>query len=474
MKYVILVLVVCGLILGATSLGLAEQQFKGMHLKMLACGDTAVTRLVKILDEFERKTGIKVTIDMYPYPGLIDKVVVETSAKSPTYQLFWIDSPWIGQLGEAGALYDLTPLAIRDYEEAGIGDIIPVQIQENSWQGKLLAFPASGMCWFMHYRKDLFEDPVEKANFLKEYGYELDVPKTWKQYRDIAEFFTRQPGEKLAGKVLEQPFYGCSQAYSRVQGAITHDYFGIMRSFGGEFWGEDGFCVMNQEPHVKAAEFMKSLLPYNPPDALSLMWDLRTGYFERGECALSCYWTVRTVRLENPEEAKVATIGNPGYAKNPTYQGMKAPTYTGCLSFAINSRVSKKEAEAAWEFIKWGCGEEVCRKLASMGISQFRRSILADPELQEKYPYYKAILECSDAPLNSAGYSDVAKRRIFHPFYTDVEEIFGLELNRAMMGEQTCEEALDRATNAINARLAMFSEDTRKRWITDVKCEVLD
>jgi len=465
MKRLIAVFLVGAFVLGVTSVGLAEKKFEGVELKMLACGDTAVTRLVTILDEFKDLTGCEVTIDMYPYPGLIDKVVVETSAKSPTYQLFWVDSPWVGQLGEAGALYDLTELAKRDYEEAEIGDILPSQIQENSWQGKFLAFPASGMTWLMHYRKDLFEHAEEKANFKAKYGYDLGVPKTWAQYRDIAEFFTRKPGDTLAGKTISNPFYGCTQAYSRVQGAITHDYFGIMRSFGGEFWSQEtGFCIMNQEPHIKAAEFMKSLMPYNPEDALSLMWDLRTGFFERGETALSCYWSVRTVRLENPEEAAVRTIGVPGYAPNPMEGEKKYPAYTGCLSFAINSRASKKEVEAAWEFIKWGCGEEICRRLADMGISQFRKSILTDPELQAKYPYYKTLLE----------QQEYAKRRIYHPFYADAEETFGLELNKFMMGEQTAKEALDTATNAINATLAMFPEDLRLRWAVDKKCEVLE
>ena len=42
-------------------------------------------------------------------------------------------------------------------------------------------------------------------------------------------------------------------------------------------------------PHVKAAEFMKSLVPFNPPDYLGLMWDIRSGYMERGNwIATSC------------------------------------------------------------------------------------------------------------------------------------------------------------------------------------------
>jgi multiple sugar transport system substrate-binding protein len=467
MKQFVKIILIGALCLGFASQGLAKKKFDGIKLKMLACGDTAVTRLVKILDEFEAETGAEVTIDMYPYPGLIDKIVVETSSNSPTYQLFWVDSPWIGQLGEANALLDLTPLAMRDFDEIKLDDIVEIQLQENAWQGKLYAMPASGMTWMVQYRKDLFDNATEKKNFKNKYGYNLAAPKTWNQYRDIAEFFTRKPGEKLAGKVLSQPFYGTAQAYSRVQGAITHDYFAIMRGFGGDFWSQEtGFSIMNQEPHIKSAEFMKSLMPFNPPDALALMWDLRTGYFERGETAISGYWSVRSVRLENPEEAKVYSIGDTGYAPAPNYQGTKNATYTGSLSFAINSRANRKEKEAAWEFIKWGTGEKITRRLANAGISQFRKSILGDAKLQKKFPYYKTLLE----QQKPGG----ATRRIFHPFYADVEEVFGVELNKFMMGDQTAKEALDKATQAINSRLNMFPKAMRVRWVKDIKAEVLD
>ena len=263
--------------------------------------------------------------------------------------------------------------------------------------------------------------------------------------------------------MLQDDFYGTAQAYSRVQGAITHDYFGIMRGFGGGFWDpETGLCAMNTEAHVKAAEYMKSLIPFNPPDWGGLMWDLRTGYMERGQDAKSLYWSVRTVRLENPEEAKV--VGKVGYAVAPTADGRPQPNYTGALSFAISSKVTGKEAEAAWEFIKWGTSEEVMRRLADQGISQTRKSILADPELQKKFPYYAYIL---------AG-DENAKRRIFHPFYADVEETFGVELNKYMIGDtETAQEALDNATNAINATLAMFPQELRVKWVTDVPAEVL-
>ena len=140
-------------------------EYEGVELKMLAIGDTSVTRLAPIVDEFEELTGAKVQIDMFPYPGLIDKIVIEASANRPSYQLMWVDSPWVGVLGESGALHDLTEWAIRDAEEIHLDDIVPIQLQENTWQGRLLAFPAAGMIWHVNYRKDLFEHPDEQAAF---------------------------------------------------------------------------------------------------------------------------------------------------------------------------------------------------------------------------------------------------------------------------------------------------------------------
>jgi multiple sugar transport system substrate-binding protein len=93
------------------------------------------------------------------------------------------------------------------------------------------------------------------------------------------------------------------------------------------------------------------------------------------------------------------------------------------------------------------------------GVSQFRKSLLSDPALQKKYPYYKVLL---DSQVN-------ARRRIFHPFYQDMEENFGNELNKYMAGEtKSAQEALGKACDTVNSRLKMFPVKTRLRWIDDV------
>ena len=53
----------------------------------------------------------------------------------------------------------------------------------------LLGYPSGRRRQGWAYRNDWFEDPKEKTAFKAKYGYELDVPETWAQLRDIAEFF---------------------------------------------------------------------------------------------------------------------------------------------------------------------------------------------------------------------------------------------------------------------------------------------
>lgn len=241
-----------------------------------------------------------------------------------------------------------------------------------------------------------------------------------------------------------------------------------MRSFGGQYWDpETGLCAVDGEAGLKAADVMKRLIPFNPPDYLGLMWDIRTGYMERGEAAQSGYWSVRTVRLTNPEEAVLPTIGEAGYAASPTGDGSVQPTMTGSLSFGINAKASDRDKEAAWAFIKWGTSRDMMRRFAEegSGVSQFYKSLLSDPDLQEKYPYYKVLLDSQEN----------AQRRIFHPFYADVEEIFGVELNKYMAGEtDSAQEALSNGCTKVNTRLSVFPLEMRLRWINDAPVEVLE
>ncbi len=73
------------------------------------------------------------------------------------------------------------------------------------------------------YRRDLFEDREQRAAFREKYGYELAVPITYEQLRDMAEFFTRP----------EQNLYGLATYGSEDYDGCTSAFNNILWSFGG-------------------------------------------------------------------------------------------------------------------------------------------------------------------------------------------------------------------------------------------------
>ena len=120
------------------------------------------------------------------------------------------------------------------------------------------------MIWHVNYRKDLFENAGRTSRIQRaKYGYDLEPGRNLGSvHRQRRVLHAERPVTHWRAKTLEKDFYGNAQAYSRVAGAITHDFFPIMRSFGGQYWdSETGLCAIDREPGLKAAEVMKKLVP---------------------------------------------------------------------------------------------------------------------------------------------------------------------------------------------------------------------
>ena len=124
--------------------------------------------------------------------------------------------------------------------------------------GKYWAIPLEGDAVGWAYRKDWFEDPKEKDAFKAKYGYDLGVPKTYKQLRDIAEFFYR-PDEKRYGIAIYT-----DNSYDALAMGVENAIF----SYGGELgdyatYKVDG--IINSQGTVEALEVYKELYKFTPP-----------------------------------------------------------------------------------------------------------------------------------------------------------------------------------------------------------------
>ena len=138
------------------------------------------------------------------------------------------------------------PATVAGYAEYPIGShkywAIPLEGDANGWA----------------YRKDWFEDPKEKTAFKAKYGYELGVPKDYKQMRDIAEFFYR-PDQKRYGIAIYT-----DNSYDAIAMGVEQTIF----SYGGELGDYATYKVngiVNSKEAIQGLEAYHELYKFTPP-----------------------------------------------------------------------------------------------------------------------------------------------------------------------------------------------------------------
>ena len=162
--------------------------------------------LQELVNDYEKETGVKVTVETRRGPTSRPRRSREFNAKGDAYDMVVGDSQWLGAGSTGGHYVDLTDFFKKHNldEVDGCRRPSPATPNIRSAASKYWAIPLEGDANGWAYRKDWFEDPKEKAAFKAKYGYELGVPKDYKQLRDIAEFFYRPDREALRHRDLHR------------------------------------------------------------------------------------------------------------------------------------------------------------------------------------------------------------------------------------------------------------------------------
>ncbi|MBC7189744.1 extracellular solute-binding protein, partial [Candidatus Aerophobetes bacterium] len=271
--------------------------------------------------------------------------------------------------------------------------------------GVMYGFPYECYTLCMMYRKDVFDHPLERANFKKRYGYELAPARTFDQLRDQAEFFTRKKGELLKGKPLTHDLYGVGLMAGRfphVQDEVTAILWGMGGHWAKLVRDENGkplgFKITQKDKTLLKAAFETyvDLLQFAPPGTLNAFWDFVMAQFAAGNIIIaptlydSCYpWMSNWGPGVDPD-AQIAAAPSP----------LKQP-YTGCFTWSI-ARASKNP-EAAYWLAKYMGSYEVHKAWMNAGFIPARRDVIEErkddwmkPELQPKIGWIPAMLETWD------------------------------------------------------------------------------
>ena len=207
--------------------------------------------------------------------------------------------------------------------------------------------------------------------------------------------------------------------------------------FGGRIVDpETGEPQLNAPETVASLEYMIDLLQYAPVGVESFSFPEAWDAFMQGKTAMMIEASAAAPEVENPEKSVVA--GQVGYAPMPAGP---AGAYSGVWGWGLAMTAGSEQKEAAWALITYLTSKALQEEYLANGGIVSRASVLSDPEQQDKYPYYQAILDTLEqaADLLEQGLGVV----LMIPEWSQISEIIGTEGARAVAGEITPEEACD-------------------------------
>lgn len=343
--------------------------------------------------EFTASTGIKVEIVEIDLQSMYDKEVLDMAGGTGAYDIVTWNLSWLGQWAGNGWVEPLDAYIAKDDAQLKLDDLAPTLITQNSWQGTTYGLPYYTFTQGMFYRCDLFEDSGEMAAFQAEYGYALDIPTTYQQMADIAQFFRRASGETLKGQSVAQDFYGIGLMDGRVNNIFDEANM-VAWPLGGDVINDDGSPGVTDQKYLEALHLIyDEMLPYAPPGSLSGGYDFVVGQFNSGLIAMTGpfyldQWA-NAVKVETQVPgAEACAAPHPGGGK----------TWAGAFNMGITA--ASKDKDAAWQFLSYLVGPEAQMKFALAGGSTPRLSILNDRALAEAnratmghFPVLAAVLD---------------------------------------------------------------------------------
>lgn len=396
----------------------AEKPFAGTELTLASMTDQYISAFRYLIPKFEEETGIKITLDELGYVDLYQKLTADFVGHTGNYDLMTVDIVWSGEYAQNRYTLPLDDYMARDKDELALDDIMPVSWTLGEWEGKHWAYPLAGYANVLNYRKDM----------LAEAG--IEPPKTQQELLEAAKMLTKP----------DEDFYGIALLGAKGP-AVAQDYMAWVQQHGSSILDESGKVAINTPKNVEILEFFGELFKYAPPGATDYWWDQRETAFRSGNVAMMEGWSIARAGYENPDISSV--VGKVAITLAPVTEGME-PKY-GFGGWGIGINADSKNADAAWEFIKWLSSPEIQKEWILHDGAPIRRSTLEDPELNAKYPWFPILLESFEK-----GDGDYRPRI---PEYSIIQDALGTTVNGYLVGELGAQEALDQAQAQVEAAL---------------------
>ncbi|WP_304200948.1 sugar ABC transporter substrate-binding protein [Flavobacterium alvei] len=344
--------------------------------------DPFESTLQKLWDLFCLKNNINVEAEMIPLElnDLYEETIAKNGLKNGDWDIAHLNTDWIFDAANEKAVLDLNPLIAenppQNYPEGWHKSLLHLQQINGGTYG--LPFHDGPEC--LIYRKDLFENPIEKQNFKKQFGYDLHPPKTWTEFTQIAEFFNR-PKENLYGSVFANYPDGHNMVFI---------FCLLFWTKGGSLLNSRNQIDINRPEAVAALDYYRKISNNkNAVHPKSIDFgSVEAGMaFAKGEVAMSINWFGFASMCEVIEESKVK--GKVNIAELPHDENHETASLNVYWLYTIGT--GSKHQKLAYDFIRFATTPESDKLLTTEGGIGCRKSTWNDAEINETIPYYHKL-----------------------------------------------------------------------------------
>jgi glycerol transport system substrate-binding protein len=446
----------------------AAKPFKGMTIKVVS--ETITTHVYEsktLAKAFYDLTGIKVIHDYIGEGDVIEKLQTQMQTGRNIYDAFVNDSDLIGTHWRYKQVRNLTDWMKGEGKDVtnpnlDLDDFIGLSFTTGP-DGKVYQLPDQQFANLYWFRYDWFTDPKIKAEFKKEYGYELGVPVNWSAYEDIAKFFTGRviDGKKVYGNMdygKKDPSLGWrfTDAWMSMAGmgdkgepnGLPVDEWGIRVN---EKFQPVGSCVdrggaTNSPAAVYAVKkYIEWLKKYSPPSAAGMVFSEAGPVPAQGQIAQQMFWyTAFTADMVKPGLPVVNEDGTPKWRMAPSphgaywQKGMKVG-YQDAGSWTLLKSTPVKRAKAAWLYAQFVTSKTVDVKKSHVGLTFIRKSTINDKSFTKRAPKLGGLVEFYRSPARTAW----SPTGVNVPDYPKLAPLWWQNIGDASSGAKTPQAALD-------------------------------
>jgi multiple sugar transport system substrate-binding protein len=362
---------------------------------------------VKLFNEKNQANGLSAKLLEFPESAdeQRNQFIQRQEAKSGECDIFYSDVVWTAEFASQKWLYDMTP-----YVEKRKSEFIQAPIQTVTYENRQWGVPETTDAGFLYYN----DEKIKSA------------PSTWQQvYQQAAQ----------EGGIVYQ-----GAAYE----GLTCDFLELLFAAGGQVLNEDGSkAAINSPQAVKALQLMVDGIKNGaaPKAVTTYMEEPARRAFEAGRVTFLRNWpyVYATANRANATKGKFKVV------PFPAWEGGGKAGFLGGANLVISTY--SKNPGAALKFIDYMTSEDRQKEdIVKFSDASPLKAVYEDKAVLKAQPFSP---ELKTAVENS-------KARPVSPVYPQISQAIYKNVNQALSGQMSPEEALKNAQSEIEKALQTF------------------